>query len=284
MNDYRIYRKGDQIEAGAMPTILAIGDSWFWYPFPHNLLKALCEHPLLLDACKNIQLLGENGARLSEYLDGPNADEWKAQLEPKNFQYFTVVLISGAGNDAVKYHLALCDDCSNFTTAAQCISTQGMKDLVDGIVSDMRTLIEQVAKAAEAYKKPYPIEVFFHGYDYPVPDGRGFQILGIKVSGPWLKRALDRCHVPQDIALRTEIVHNLIDTLNEAFKRLAATFIGSKLVVVNYIDSRNTLYNDQKRYQKNWLNELHPNSNGFRKLVNQCWIPAFQERNLASKK
>lgn len=31
--------------AGEYPAVLAIGDSWFWYP-KNNLLEALCRHPI----------------------------------------------------------------------------------------------------------------------------------------------------------------------------------------------------------------------------------------------
>jgi hypothetical protein len=47
-----VYYDANQIEPGHFPAMLAIGDSWFWYPFASNLLaelsaavKPALEHP-----------------------------------------------------------------------------------------------------------------------------------------------------------------------------------------------------------------------------------------------
>src|SRR5215472_8288236 len=36
-----VYYDPDRVESGALPALLAIGDSWFWYPFVSNLLAEL---------------------------------------------------------------------------------------------------------------------------------------------------------------------------------------------------------------------------------------------------
>ena len=59
------YGRGTPIEPGAFPAILAIGDSWFWYPLPtgYNLLQQLSERVLKPDYA-NILSLGYVGAKL----------------------------------------------------------------------------------------------------------------------------------------------------------------------------------------------------------------------------
>ncbi|MET3119588.1 hypothetical protein AAKU64_003829 [Undibacterium sp. GrIS 1.8] len=56
-----VYRTVDQWVEGNYPSILAIGDSWFWYP-NNNILESISNHPLMLPAYKNIQAVGYNGA------------------------------------------------------------------------------------------------------------------------------------------------------------------------------------------------------------------------------
>src|SRR3954452_15598111 len=101
-----IYSAGQTWQPGYFASILAIGDSWFWYP-QNNLLEALVAHPRLRDEYRNIQLLGFNGARLKEYVEGKYAAALKGQLKPDISQYYRAVFVSGAGNDAIAYHLAL---------------------------------------------------------------------------------------------------------------------------------------------------------------------------------
>jgi hypothetical protein len=48
-----VYQKGQQWEPGEFPAILAVGDSWFWYP-KNNLLEALSRHPRLLHDFRHI--------------------------------------------------------------------------------------------------------------------------------------------------------------------------------------------------------------------------------------
>src|SRR3954467_4653302 len=106
-----IYGAGQIWEPGYFASILAIGDSWFWYP-QNNLLEALVAHPRLRDEYRNIQLLGFNGARLAEYVNGASSAEFRRQLKRENSQYYRAVFISGAGNDAIQYHLALAKNCT----------------------------------------------------------------------------------------------------------------------------------------------------------------------------
>ena len=102
------YGSGTPIEPGAFPSIIAIGDSWFWYPLPagYNLLQQLSDRVLKPDYA-NILSLGYVGARLEDYVQGKFAGDFQNELSPVNRQYYSAVFISGAGNDAVDYSLAL---------------------------------------------------------------------------------------------------------------------------------------------------------------------------------
>ena len=263
-----IYYPGNPIQPGAFPAILAIGDSWFWYPKRANLLESLTRHRKLKPEFANIQVLGYNGAKLHEYTTGRYAKQLKEQLAPKNALYFSGVMISGAGNDALDYRLALKADCSSKTSAADCIDEDAMRSFCGDISRDLGGLIHDIWWAFNALNRAAPI--FIHSYDYPIPDGRGFKLAGLSVKGPWLKPAMDARHVPSDPELRKEICKLLIDRISTTFKNFENDATG-----VRFVDSRGTLRRDAQ-YRSDWDNEMHPTASGFDAIIEQHWIPALQ--------
>lgn len=262
--------------ANEYPAVLAIGDSWFWYP-RNNLLDALARHPQLKQGYQHMVRLGENGALLSEYIDRPNfpgrlSRRLKDLLRRDPMQYIAAFAVSGAGNDAVKYSLALKADCTGETTPEACISAAGMDGLIGDLAADMNLLLHDVLSAFEVqHRQPL---VFLHGYDYCVPDARGFALAMVS-NGPWLAPAMDTRKVPPDLELRKGIMRILINRLNVAFAAYARTASG-----VYFIDSRGTL-DSGAGYQSDWDNELHPTRAGFDRIVDQKWIPVLQQAGIA---
>ncbi|MBC3920861.1 hypothetical protein H8L32_25580 [Undibacterium sp. CY18W] len=270
----RVYQKNEQWVAGEYPAILAIGDSWFWYP-GNNILQALIRNNSLSANYSNIQAVGNNGAPLQDYVGaGKYARDVEYNLTPDVRKYYNVFMISGAGNDAIDYKLALKTDCTGITDPKACLDPTGIDDLLRKIATAMGGLIHEIRWAyKDAVKQVRPI--FIHGYDYPVPDGRGFNILNKLVTGPWLLPALDAAKVKKDPAFRLAVVHELIDRLNGLFK----TFDDWRNDVV-YIDSRGTLSSGAD-YKTDWANEMHPTSSGFDKIVAQRWIPILKQWGIA---
>ena len=271
-----IYDGYSNWNANEYPAVLAIGDSWFWYP-RNNLLEALARHPKLKDGYQHMVRLGENGAMLSEYVDRPGAPgrlsgRLKELLRRDPMQYIAAFMVSGAGNDAVKYSLALEADCTGKTTPGDCISDDGMDALIAALTHDMNDLLFDVQTAFETQHRQ-PV-VFLHGYDYSVPDGRGFKLAAVS-KGPWLAPAMDTCKVAPDPELRKGIVRDLIDRVNLAFSAYARAASG-----VYFIDSRRTL-DAGANYRNDWDNELHPTRAGFDRIVDQKWIPVLQQAGIA---
>ena len=263
--------------ANEYPAVLAIGDSWFWYP-KNNLLEALARHPKLKDGYQHMVRLGENGALLSEYIDRPGfpgrlSRRLKELLRRDPMQYIAAFAVSGAGNDAVDYSLGLNADCSAANTPEACISNGGMDRLIQDLTLDMNLLLHDVMQAFDVQHRQ-PV-VFLHGYDYSVPDGRKFK-LAVASNGPWLAPAMDACKVPQDLELRKGIVCILIDRLNVAFAGYARPASG-----IYFIDSRGAL-GSGAGYQNDWDNELHPTRAGFDRIVDQKWIPLLQQTGIAT--
>lgn len=262
----KIYSPGERWEAGEFPALLAIGDSWFWYP-KNNVLQALATHPKLKDPFRNIQMLGQNGAKLEQYVFGRYARQLARELQAQNRKYYSAILISGAGNDAVDYRLGLFRNCSAAGSAEQCINEAGMESLMGRLATAMSSLLYQIRRAYE--NDGLQPDIFLHAYDYPVPDGRGFNLAALKVTGPWLAKAMDDSAVPNDPALRKAICTALIKRLHAEFSRFADP--GNK---VHLIDSRGCLVSED--YKDDWDNELHPSSKGFEKIVDERWIPVLR--------
>jgi hypothetical protein len=103
------------------------------------------------------------------------------------------------------------------------------------------------------------IEIFIHGYDYAVPDGRPvFQApLGFHFVGPWLLPAFARKRTwPGDV--RQQVIDQLIDLHNETIADLAINE-----PQVHHIDCRRVLQPNTS----DWANELHPTASGFGKIA-----------------
>jgi hypothetical protein len=269
---YKPEERWDNADIG-YPSALAIGDSWFWY-VNNNILGTMIHHPALSDDHRNIQLVGYNGARLEDYVgDGKYADTVGHFLRPGFVEGFSEFYVSGAGNDAANVHLALRDHCPPGTDAAGWIDGQAM----DGMLSRLRQALTRLVAAIRVatHARPSPAPIFVHGYDYPVPDGRGFEF-GLIHAGPWLAPAMDRRGVPADMPLRSAIARLLIDRLNDdLLAPLAAATPG-----VVHIDSRGVLPRDGN-YRDYWSNELHPTNLGFSRIFEQAWLPRLFEHGIA---
>ena len=87
-------------EDGVMPGVLAIGDSWFWYPFPGG---ALLHHlaPYMRKKERIVFAVGHNGAEAIDYVDGVYREE-VAQALKLYGDGLTEVLILAAGVSLVK--------------------------------------------------------------------------------------------------------------------------------------------------------------------------------------
>ena len=106
-----------------------------------------------------------------------------------------------------------------------------------------------------------------HGYDYPVPDGRGFLGGFGPLPGPWLKPGF---HAKQfaDPETNVALMHDIIDRFNAMVAALASDPL---LTQVHYLDLRGTLSTTltEDAYHQWWGNELHPSEAGFSAVANK---------------
>ena len=244
------------------PTILAIGDSWFWYPFVggsliNNLGRIVQSRNHVIFA------KGMNGAEAFDYVDGKYAKVIQVALK-RYGTGLSAVFISGGGNDFAGFNdmrPLLKSDCSAQADAAGCYldGDPGLRGFLDHMDQYYRKLIGVV------YTHTAPdCFIVMHSYDYAIPSGKG--VFG---GGSWLKAALVDAKVPE--RLHGACVKYLLDAFHNVLANICA-LDPNHLVLV---DSRGTLT------QAEWANELHPTSEGFAKIAEKCWAPELRRLRLA---
>lgn len=235
--------------------VLAIGDSWFHYPF-NNLLTPL--HVALRRPA--IFALGESGARADDLGRG----YWRARFERmlQDYPGIRLVCISAGGNDFaglgdLDAHI-LREDCSAAQDVASCYRPDGPERVFDAVVAAYRALLETVARANAS------LPVLLHNYDYAIPDGTTVAAIPC-----WLKLPMDNCRVPPcgdpRSGLRRDIVRDLIDRFTLRLDALVDAAATQSLARPELVWSAGTLDDDE------WANELHPTMGGFERLVAQAW-------------
>jgi hypothetical protein len=246
-------------------SILAIGDSWFWYPFPGgSLLNPLGR--VVAGKQHTLLAIGNNGAEAFDYVHGKYRTQVRTTLQHHG-SGLSAVFISGGGNDFAGYNdlrPLLKDDCSKFKTAAACYRPG----------DDERTLGWLMKKTAENHSlligqifmmaRP-GTQVFLHNYDYAYPSGKG--VFG--GQSDWLKPALVAAKVPA--RLRHLCIKHLINQLTKTLEEL----VKQDPQRIFLVDSRDTLK------QGDWANELHPKPAGFKKIAEQKWQPVLSAHGLA---
>lgn len=227
--------------------ILAEGDSWFDYPVPLfgggiiARLESLIGVPILNMAKAGDEvrfMLGvEERKLLIERLTAgcPAGGAWDAML------------FSGGGNDVVANPMALWikDYDPNLSpaqhlhaarfTAALALVQAGYEDLID--------LRDRLSPNTH---------LFFHAYDFALPDGRGICHLG-----PWLKPTFDLRGFPS-MPVAASVVHEMLRRFAAMLTKLHAPSKG-----VTFINTQGTL----AAQTSSWHNELHPNRAGFKQFA-----------------
>ena len=163
------------------PTLLLVGDSWFWYPVDNLAVEVAAKL-----AQQVLLVVGRNGAEASEW-----ATKYRKEID-RSFDFYAAgvsgLLISGGGNDIAGMDdlpRLLKADCSKATTVADCFAPGEPDAILDIIDGAYRNLIDRF----RARNPSAP--VFLHQYDYAWPTGKG-------LFGPadWLKEPMDAAQVP----------------------------------------------------------------------------------------
>ena len=246
--------------SGSRGVLVAEGDSWFDYPFYDVLQKLDDEFGWDVE---NVAHRGDSVESMA-YDGGQLADFVRAiQRVVRRGEAPHAILMSGGGNDVAGDSFAML---LNHRSSP----VYGFNPAVlDGVVQTRirvayTTMLSAVTAACEDLLGA-PVPVLLHGYDYPVPDGRGFLGGWGPLPGPWLEPGF-REKGYDDLAERVVIARDLIDRL---YAMLAQVVALPAFAHVQVVDLRNALSTDlvNDRYKTWWGNELHPTQQGFRKVA-----------------
>ena len=239
--------------------LAAAGDSWFDYPL-HDVLKLLEDHHgynVESTAHKGdpVERMAYTGGQLEDF--ARKLEKIKARgVVPK------AMLVSGGGDDVAGNEFGMLLN-NAFSPIA---GWDG--EVVDGVLNQrIFTAYSQLLMSITALCQGtfgVIVPILIHGYDYPVPDGRGF-LGGWPFPGPWLDPGFREKNF-EDLAQRIAMMQTLMDQFNEVVKMLPSQ---PALAHVHYVDLRGTLSNRLADYKDWWANELHPTEKGFEAVTDR---------------
>ncbi|HSE83099.1 MAG TPA: SGNH/GDSL hydrolase family protein [Thermodesulfobacteriota bacterium] len=237
--------------------LVAEGDSWFDYPL-NDILRILEDHHGY-----DVESVAHKGDRVEDMAYGlGQLEEFTRRIEkllrrniiPK------AVLLSGGGNDVAGTEFGILINHARSPVAG--LNLQVISGVVDERIQFAYvTILSAITRLCEQRLNRH-IPILVHGYDYPVPDGRGFLGGMSFLPGPWLEPGF-REKGYEHIDVRVALVKQLIDRFNAMLQGIVALPDFSH---VKYIDLRNTL-SSGKNYKKDWANELHPTAAGFKRVT-----------------
>jgi len=246
--------------AASAGVLIAEGDSWFDYPF-HDVLQILEDHYLY-----DVESVAHKGDCVEDMAhSGGQFEEFARRLEKllRANKVPRAILLSGGGNDIAGDEFAIL--LNHATSSLPPLNKDILRGVIDvRLMNAYARIISGLTSIAQSYLGR-TIPIITHGYDYALPDGRGFLGGFWILPGPWLEPGF-RKKGYGDFVTNAGVVKDLIDRFNAMLKSVSAMPGFSH---VHYLNLRDTLLSSPKdtKYKKEWANELHPNGDGFSKVT-----------------
>jgi lysophospholipase L1-like esterase len=251
---------------------LAEGDSWFTIAAipSSNLL-----FELRLGRWTQILNLAYPGDTLRHIGSLADNDDLQKFIAKRNFNYhWDAMLFSAGGNDLIDAAPRLIRTQPAAGRDPQLpqsyVDEQGLAQLLSDI---QNALIRMAALRDAPDSKSRDCPIFIHTYDYPTPHNAPARFIGIApIKGPWLQPVFADGRIA--LPMQQRIVNHLIDGLADALLALDAANTSSASAIRDFhvIDTRNTLVMANPvdvGVSNDWLNEIHPNHEGYRKIANR---------------
>lgn len=255
------FRAGARGSAGLL---LAEGDSWFDYPF-FDVLEELEE-----SFNYSIESVAHKGDTVEEMAyDLNQLDKLARTLEKlgREGKVPRAILLSGGGNDIAGTEFAVL--LNHKRSSLPPLNEQVVAGMID---ERLRAAIVELASAVTHLCQQSlnaTVPMVMHGYDYPVPDGRGYLGGFWVLPGPWLAPGFrKKGYDDSQLQARCDLMVTLIDRFNDVVKGIAG---GPGLGHLHYVDLRGTLSQriQGQTYKTWWNDELHPTEQGFNKVAGQ---------------
>jgi len=242
--------------------LVAMGDSWFDYPL-WDILKLLEDN-----YGYDIESAAHRGDPIeSMAYQGGQLDKLARCFEKLSDRGATpeAVLVSGGGDDIAGTEFGM------LLNSAESNISGWNSEIVDGVINQrILNAYGATAQGINSLAVKYvgkTIPILVHGYDYPVPDGRGFLGGRGPLPGPWLQPGF-REKLFEDLLGTVTMMRDIIDRFYDMLKTFASdgTFAN-----VHIVDLRNTLSTDLNNdaYKSWWGNELHPTDQGFEAVTDK---------------
>jgi hypothetical protein len=237
--------------------LVAEGDSWFDYP-GRDVLSAIEEQGYdvvsVAHAGHTVESMAYSERQLADFI---------AEIDKliANSTMPRAILLSGGGNDVAGDEFAMLLD-------HRLSSTAGLNAAIVHAVIHQRirdayiTILTQVTEACRR-RAGREIPIILHGYDWPVPDGRGFLGGALFLPGPWLDPGFRLKGFDRKDAVQFDRMKGMTKALIVEFNRMLRGVTEMKEFAghVRCLDLQGTLQNGD--YRKWWANELHPTDRGF---------------------
>jgi hypothetical protein len=233
--------------------IIAEGDSWFDYPRADVL--SILEDRFGFD----VQSVARAGDRVEDMAySGGQLEKFTRQVEKaiRNGRVPQAVLLSGGGNDIAGREFSI------LLNPASGPAPGWNDEIVSGLINSRLRhaylfIISAITRICEE-RAGRRIRIVLHGYDDPVPDGRGFLGGSWLLPGPWLEPGFRQKGYLR-LAQRQELMAELIRRFNTMLTDLVEL---EGLEHVVHVNLRGTLQTGAT-YKRWWENELHPTRDGF---------------------
>jgi lysophospholipase L1-like esterase len=240
--------------------ILAEGDSGFTIgAIPSSNLL----YELRLNKPAGVLNLGYPGDTIANIAQLSRNTEFSRRLvHPRWASDWDALLLSGGGNDLIDQaeDIIRPSPLGSGRKAADHVNADRLAAFKEGVKAGYRAIVAlRDSDASPNRGKP----IVVHTYDYPTPRPSPANFVIVPITKPWMHPIFENYQISK--TMRIKVAELLLDTLAEALLEL-----GNELPAFHVVDTRNTLDRaqvDAKGNSGDWLNEIHPNGSGYRKIA-----------------
>lgn len=241
--------------------ILVEGDSWVSHPIVPNLathIDSFSTHEYLI---LNIAEPGDEANSIFR-AHGKQMKRLKRLLHTEQWgDTFDLIILSAAGNDIVgpeiceKGYVKNKRDFPNLYGGE--LLTVNYYNMLTDVIKGYQRFLKLRNTSALNEKTP----IITHVYSYLKPREVGTHIGPIKFNKGWIKKHLKH----QGITSKEEQYDIIVEMLDAFYRRLSR--IESNYSNFLVVDTRKVLSKNNKPNMDLWYDEIHPNSQGFKKLA-----------------